>query len=260
MLSIRDLVVYRGHIQALSGVSFSVNPGEVIVILGANGAGKSTLLGAAAGLYPPANGEITFNGRPLHGLPPEVIVRAGISLVPENRQLFPTLNVRDNLLLGAFHRHRRDKKRLAEDLEKVVGLFPALKEKLNLPAHTLSGGLQQMLAIGRGLMAQPKLLLMDEPSVGLAPLVVREIMQTIRSLKEEGHTIVLVEQNARAALRIADRALVLEQGRITLSGKPQDIYKSGSLYAAYLGERQSAQTAASESELEQNQRVLTPDI
>lgn len=244
MLSIRDLVVYRGHIQALSGVSFSVNPSEVIVILGANGAGKSTLLGAIAGLYPPVSGEIAFNGKPLHGLSPEAVVRTGISLVPENRQLFPALNVRDNLLLGAFHRYRRDKKHLAEELENVVGLFPALKEKLNLPAHTLSGGLQQMLAIGRGLMAKPKLLLMDEPSVGLAPLVVREIMHTIRSLKEQGHTIVLVEQNARAALGIADRALVLEQGRITLSGTPKELYKSGGLYAAYLGERQDEITAS----------------
>lgn len=248
MLSIRDLVVYRGHIQAISGVSFSVNPGEVKVVLGANGAGKSTLLGAIAGLYPPASGEILFNGKPLQGLSPEAIVRTGISLVPENRQLFPALSVRDNLLLGAFHRHRRDKKRLAEDLENVVCLFPALKEKLNLPAHTLSGGLQQMLAIGRGLMAKPALLLMDEPSVGLAPLVVREIMQTIRSLKEQGHTIVLVEQNARAALRIADRALILEQGRIRLSGKPQELYKSSSLYAAYLGERRRAQTTETEPE------------
>ncbi|MEW6447788.1 MAG: ABC transporter ATP-binding protein [Bacillota bacterium] len=239
MLSIGDLVVYRGHIQALSGVSFSVNPGEVVVILGANGAGKSTLLGAVAGLYPPASGEIVFDGKPLHGLSPEAIVRTGISLVPENRRLFPTLNVRDNLVLGAFYRYRRDKRSLRHDLENVLNLFPALKEKLNLPAYTLSGGLQQMLAIGRGLMAKPKLLLMDEPSIGLAPLVVREIMQTIRSLKEQGHTIILVEQNARAALRIADRALVLEQGRITFSGIPEELAESSSLYAAYLGRNRS---------------------
>lgn len=237
MLNVRELAVYRGHIQALAGVSFSVNPGEAVVILGANGAGKSTLLGALAGLYPPARGEIFLDGKPLNGLPLEVIVRKGISLVPENRQLFPLLSVRDNLLLGAFHRYGREKKQVKEDLENVLSLFPALREKLNLPAHTLSGGLQQMVAIGRGLMAKPRLLLLDEPSIGLAPLVIREIMQTVRRLKEEGHTIILVEQNARAALKIADRALILERGRLVLSGKPAELVKSEALYTAYFGEQ-----------------------
>jgi branched-chain amino acid transport system ATP-binding protein len=237
LLNVREVAAYRGHIQALAGVSFSVNPGEVVVILGANGAGKSTLLGAIAGLYPPARGEISFDGKPLNGLPLEVIVRKGISLVPENRQLFPSLSVRDNLLLGAFHRYGREKKQVKGDLENVLSLFPALREKLNLPAHTLSGGLQQMVAIGRGLMAKPRLLLLDEPSIGLAPLVIREIMQTVRRLKEQGHTIILVEQNARAALKIADRALILERGRLALSGKPAELFKSEALHTAYFGEQ-----------------------
>lgn len=235
MLEICEITVYRGHIRALTQVSLSVNPGEVIAVLGANGAGKSTLLGALAGLYPPASGEIIFQGSSLKGLPPEAIVRRGINLVPENRQLFPLLSVRDNLLLGAFHRYQRDKRLLGEELAKIHDLFPALKEKLKVPAGALSGGLQQMVAIGRSLMAKPRLLLMDEPSVGLAPLVVREIMQTIRRLREQGHTVLLVEQNARAALKVADRAVLLEQGRIVLSGSPSELARSSSLYAAYLG-------------------------
>ncbi|MEW6726402.1 ABC transporter ATP-binding protein [Desulforudis sp. 1088] len=237
MLTARALTVYRGAIRALSDVSFEVKSGEVLVILGANGAGKSTLLGSIAGLYPPADGEIIFDGRMLNGLAPEVVVRLGISLVPENRELFPSLSVRDNLLLGAYHRYRLDKNNLDRDLSTVLHLFPGLQEKVNLPASTLSGGLQQMVAIGRALMAKPRLLLMDEPSIGLAPLVVREIMATVRSLKDDGHTIVLVEQNARAALPIADRVMVLEQGRITFCGEPGELARSGSLQHAYLGGR-----------------------
>lgn len=237
MLTAKNLVVRRGHIRALAGASFSVSAGEVIVILGANGAGKSTLLGAIAGLYPPAAGELSLDGRPLNGLSPEAVVRRGISLVPENRELFPDLSVRDNLLLGAFHRYRRDNKHLSEDLARTLALFPALNEKLNRPARTLSGGLQQMVAIGRALMAGPRVLLMDEPSIGLAPLVVHEIMQTVRKLKEQGHTIILVEQNARAALRVGSRVLVMEQGTITFSGEPDEVAHSGSLQSAYLGRR-----------------------
>jgi branched-chain amino acid transport system ATP-binding protein len=235
VLNVRNLSVRRGHIQALVGVSFDVNDGEVVVILGANGAGKSTLLGCLAGLYPPVGGEIRFNGDELGRLAPERIVRKGISLVPENRELFPALSVRDNLMLGAFHRYRREKAGLADDLSRVLELFPALSVKLSRPAHTLSGGLQQMVAIGRALMASPRLLLMDEPSIGLAPLVVREIMQTVRKLKEQGHTIILVEQNARAALRVGDRVLIMEQGRVSFSGTPAEVAGSGSLQTAYLG-------------------------
>ncbi|MBV1769046.1 MAG: ABC transporter ATP-binding protein [Eubacteriales bacterium] len=235
MLSVRNLSVLRGHIQALNSVSFDVEVGEVVVILGANGVGKSTLLGSIAGLYPPTGGEIRFDLDDLVGLPPERIVGMGISMVPEDRQLFPALSVRDNLMLGAFHRYRREKAVLPDDLAGVLSLFPALSEKLNQPAHTLSGGLQQMVAIGRALMAKPRLLLMDEPSIGLAPLVVREIMQTVRKLKMQGHTIVLVEQNARAALRVGDRVLIMEPGRVSFSGTPEEVAASGSLHTAYLG-------------------------
>ncbi len=235
MLTVRNVTVFRGHIQALTDVSLDLSAGDVLVILGANGAGKSSLLGAIAGLYPPKNGEILLEGALLNGLSPEAIVRKGLCLVPENRQLFPFLSVRDNLLLGAFHRYRRDRKSLERDLGKITTLFPALREKLNSPAHTLSGGLQQMVAIGRGLAAAPRILLLDEPSTGLAPLVVKEIMHTIRRLKEHGHTIILVEQNARAALGVADYALVLERGRVTLSGTPGELSKSGGLFTAYLG-------------------------
>ncbi|MBU4533169.1 MAG: ABC transporter ATP-binding protein [Firmicutes bacterium] len=235
MLSVRNLSVLRGHIQALNSVSFDVEVGEVVVILGANGVGKSTLLGSIAGLYPPTGGEIRFDLDDLVGQPPERIVGMGISMVPEDRQLFPALSVRDNLMLGAFHRYRREKAVLPDDLAGVLSLFPALSEKLNQPAHTLSGGLQQMVAIGRALMAKPRLLLMDEPSIGLAPLVVREIMQTVRKLKMQGHTIVLVEQNARAALRVGDRVLIMEPGRVSFSGTPEEVAASGSLHTAYLG-------------------------
>jgi branched-chain amino acid transport system ATP-binding protein len=235
VLSVRNLSVLRGHIQALNSVSFDVEVGEVVVILGANGVGKSTLLGSIAGLYPPTGGEIRFDLDDLVGQPPERIVGMGISMVPEDRQLFPALSVRDNLMLGAFHRYRREKAVLPDDLAGVLSLFPALSEKLNQPAHTLSGGLQQMVAIGRALMAKPRLLLMDEPSIGLAPLVVREIMQTVRKLKMQGHTIVLVEQNARAALRVGDRVLIMEPGRVSFSGTPEEVAASGSLHTAYLG-------------------------
>ncbi|MDI6906339.1 MAG: ABC transporter ATP-binding protein [Thermoanaerobacterales bacterium] len=245
MLIVRDLSVYRGHIRAVDGVSFSVDAGEILVVLGANGAGKSTLLGAIAGIHPPAKGEIFLQERPLKGLPAEAVVKMGVSLVPENRQLFPSLTVRENILLGAFSRYARDKRFLHEDLSKILALFPGLEEKLDSPAHTLSGGLQQMVAIGRGLMARPRLLLMDEPSIGLAPLVVREIMQTIRHLKDQGHTVILVEQNARAALRIADRALIMGQGRIVLSGSPRALLQSTGLQSAYLGRSSDMRSASS---------------
>lgn len=235
MLTAENLTVRRGHIRALDSISFAVGVGEVVVVLGANGAGKSTLLGTTAGLYPPAGGRLHLDERLMNGLSPEAIVRRGISLVPENRELFPALSVRDNLMLGAFHRHRTARKDLKADLTRILVLFPALHEKLGQPARTLSGGLQQMVAIGRALMAGPRLLLMDEPSIGLAPLVVQEIMLTVRRLKEQGQTIILVEQNARAALRVADRVLVLERGRITFTGTPDEVKRAGRLQSAYLG-------------------------
>ncbi len=237
MLEVKDLTVYRGHIRVLTGLTFTVSAGEIVAVLGANGAGKSTLVGALAGLYPSAAGEIVFQNQVITGRPPEAVVHAGISLVPEHRQLFGGLSVRDNLILGAYHRYRAAKKDLPQLLEDVFRLFPALREKQNKPALTLSGGLQQMLAIGRGLMAAPRLLLLDEPSMGLAPLVVREIMATLSQLRAKGQTIILVEQNARAALKIADRAWVLERGRIALSDTAEDLRRDPRVQAAYLGHR-----------------------
>lgn len=237
MLAVKDLTVSRGHIRVLNGLTFSVSAGEIVAVLGANGAGKSTLVGTLAGLYPPSAGEIIFQNQTLTGRSPEAVVHAGISLVPEHRQLFGGLSVRDNLILGAYHRYRAAKKELPQLLEDVYRLFPALREKQDKPAQTLSGGLQQMLAIGRGLMAAPRLLLLDEPSVGLAPLVVREIMTTLSELRAKGQTIILVEQNARAALRIADRAWVLERGRIALSDTAEKLREDARIQSAYLGRR-----------------------
>jgi len=235
LLEVNHLVVYHGYVQALKNVSFQVREGELLAILGANGAGKSTLLGTIAGLYKPLSGEVLFKGRPITGQNPETTVRQGISLIPENRQIFGNLSVLDNLLLGSFHRYRKDKQHLKSDIQRILGLFPALKGREKDPAATLSGGLQQMLAIGRGLMANPSLLLLDEPSIGLAPLVVKEIMSILRELKETGVTIILVEQNTKAALREADSVLVLERGRVSYSAASAEGISAALLQEAYLG-------------------------
>jgi branched-chain amino acid transport system ATP-binding protein len=234
MLSVRELHVWRGPVHVLQGLSLDLPAGEITVLLGPNGAGKSTLLGALAGLYRPRAGSILYGGRELAGRPAAEIVRLGITLVPEGRQIFPVLSVYDNLVLGAYHRLPRDGRRLRQDLEQVLELFPALAGRLRDPAGSLSGGLQQMLAIGRGLMADPRVLLLDEPSVGLAPLVVREIMTVIARLKTEGRTILLVEQNARAAMAVADRVWLMQRGRVIGAhgeGEPEE----ESLRQAYLG-------------------------
>ncbi|MGQ9531693.1 MAG: ABC transporter ATP-binding protein [Desulfotomaculales bacterium] len=234
MLSVRELHVWRGPVHVLQGLSLDLPEGEITVLLGPNGAGKSTLLGALAGLYRPRAGGIYYRGADLAGRPAAEIVRLGITLVPEGRQIFPVLSVYDNLVLGAYHRLRRDGRRWRQDLERVLELFPALAGRLRDPAGSLSGGLQQMLAIGRGLMADPRVLLLDEPSVGLAPLVVREIMNVIAHLKTEGRTILLVEQNARATMAVADRVWLMQRGRIIGAhgeGEPEE----ESLRQAYLG-------------------------
>lgn len=243
MLTVKNLVVSHGWVQALNRVSLHTAAGELLAVLGANGAGKSTLLGAIAGLYRPAEGEIRLDGRPLTGSPPDVVVRHGVSLVPERREIFHTLSVLDNLLLGAYHRRRTAKEALLSEVKEVLEIFPALKGRERETAGTLSGGLQQMLAIGRGLMAHPRILLLDEPSVGLAPLVVKEIMATLRQLKDSGVTIVLVEQNTRAALKVADRALVMERGGIVLSGTPGDILEDARVQQAYLGRKPTGRAA-----------------
>lgn len=236
MLQVQDLKVFHGYVQAIRGVAFQVVQGEILAVLGANGAGKSTLLGTLSGLYPPGSGEILFNGISIACKPPEYIVRQGLSLVPEHRQIFDSLTVLDNLLLGAFHRYRKNKHTITEDLKRVMTIFPALDGRELQIAGTLSGGLQQMLAIGRGLMARPKMLMLDEPSIGLAPMIIREIMNALNQLREDGTTIILVEQNASSALRVADRAIILERGQITLSGKTSELINDEMVQRAYLGQ------------------------
>lgn len=235
MLRIRNLSASYGPVTALSGVTLHVREGEIVALIGANGAGKTTLLNAIAGLVR-REGEITLKGRSLMGVAPEELVSLGVALVPEGRQLFAPLSVADNLLLGAYRRHRRvPAAEIEADRERVFQLFPRLKERLEQPAGTMSGGEQQMLAIARALMARPRLLLLDEPSLGLAPIVVETIMATLARLREEGLTVLLVEQNARAALKIADRAYVLETGRIILSGAARELLADRQVTRAYLG-------------------------
>jgi branched-chain amino acid transport system ATP-binding protein len=236
MLRIRNLKCFYGRIRAVSGVSLSVRPGEIIALIGANGAGKSTLLNAICGLHSQWNGEILFEKGSLSGLKPPDIVRKGISLVPEGRMLFPPLSVIDNLKLGAYVRYRKkEHQEIAGDLETVLEMFPVLRERMKQPAGMLSGGEQQMLAIGRALMARPRLLLLDEPSMGLAPFLVRLILEVLVQLKGQGMTVLLVEQNARAALQIADRGYVLENGKVILEGNASELLTDHDVKRAYLG-------------------------
>jgi branched-chain amino acid transport system ATP-binding protein len=236
MLTIRNLRGGYGRIEVLHGVSLSVRPGEVVALVGANGAGKSTLLKAVSGLLPHWTGEILFEGRPLTGKKPPEIVAMGVGLVPEGRWIFPPMSVVDNLRLGAYLRLRRgDKQGVEEELQRVYQLFPILAERRNQPAGTLSGGEQQMLAIGRALMTRPRLLLLDEPTTGLAPLLVEKIFQIIARLRHEGLTFLLVEQNAQGALSLADRGYVLETGRMVLQGRARDLLEDQEVKRAYLG-------------------------
>ena len=235
MLKIRNLYAYYGSVTALSGVTCHVRAGEIVCLIGSNGAGKTTLLNAVCGLVR-REGEVIFAGRPITALTTEAIVALGISQVPEGRQLFAPMTVAENLELGAYLRHRRQNKaEIHQDLERVFELFPRLQDRLDQKAGTMSGGEQQMLAIGRALMARPRLLLMDEPSLGLAPKVVEDILATLDRLRSEGMTILLVEQNARAALKAADRGYVLETGRIILSGAAGDLLQDRQVTRAYLG-------------------------
>lgn len=233
MLKVEELRVNYDAIEALHGISFEVREGEIVTLIGANGAGKSTTLNAICGLVPVTRGRITFMGEDLVGLPPHGIVQRGISQVPEGRRVFANLTVEDNLLMGAYT--RKDTKGIRKDLEQVYERFPRLKERYRQLAGTLSGGEQQMLALGRALMSRPKLLLMDEPSMGLAPLLVREIFSIIQDLNREGVTILLVEQNAHMALKIAHRGYVLETGNIILSGTVAELLENEEVKRAYLG-------------------------
>ncbi len=234
MLRLRNLSAYYGKVRALHRISLHVGAGEIVCLIGANGAGKTTTLRAISGLVR-TEGHILYDGMDLRGLLPERIVEMGIAHVPEGRQLFPDLTVLDHLRLGAYPRRKTPKKELERDMEVLFDLFPVLRERADQPAGTLSGGEAQMLAIARALMARPKLLLLDEPSLGLAPVVVRDIFRTIRRLKNEGLTVLLVEQNARLALEISDRGYVLETGRIVLEGPTDELSGNREVQRAYLG-------------------------
>ena len=234
MLEIKDLEVYYGMIQAIKGISFEVNQGEVIALIGANGAGKTTTLQTITGMIPAKKGSIVFNGVDITKVPGHKIVPMGMAHVPEGRRVFSQLSVLDNLKLGAYT--RKDPKEIQESLQMVYRHFPRLEERKNQMAGTLSGGEQQMLAMGRALMSKPSIVLMDEPSMGLSPIFVSEIFEIIKEISEEGTTVLLVEQNAKKALSIADRAYVLETGNIVLSGAAKDLLNDDSIKKAYLGE------------------------
>ncbi|PID74090.1 MAG: ABC transporter ATP-binding protein [Desulfobacterales bacterium] len=233
LLEIQDLHVKYGNVEALHGINITVNEGEIVTILGANGAGKSTTLMAVSGLVSSSGGDIRFDGKSLRKTPPDHIVRAGITQSPEGRRVFGTLTVRANLNLGAFT--RRDKAGIAKTRDYVFALFPRLKERRLQLAGTLSGGEQQMLAIGRALMANPRILLLDEPSLGLAPILVKTIFDTVRTINETGVTVVLVEQNARAALKLAHRGYVMEAGHIVASDTAGQLLANPDVQNAYLG-------------------------
>ena len=233
MLELRNVNTFYGNIQALRDVNIRINEGEIVTLIGANGAGKSTTLMSICGVIHPRSGEILFDGKPIQQLPAPEIVKRGISQVPEGRLIFPELTVRENLDLGAFL--RTDKKGIADDMEYVFQLFPILRERVSQTGGTLSGGEQQMLALGRALMARPRLLLLDEPSLGLAPIIIQQIFKIIQKVNEDGTTVFLVEQNANQALHIANRGYVMENGVVVMEGKAQELLSSEKVRKAYLG-------------------------
>jgi branched-chain amino acid transport system ATP-binding protein len=236
MLRVESINAFYGAIQALRNVSVHVSHGEIVTLLGANGAGKTTLMKVISGLHPLTKGRLLFNGQNIGGLPAEDILRLGVGQVPEGRQIFSPLSVLDNLTLGAYLRFKgEEKKKVLKDLEFIFEIFPVLQERPKQRAGTLSGGEQQMLAIGRTLMARPKLLLLDEPSMGLAPRVIREIFKAVQTLRTRGTTLLLVEQNAKAALQVADRGYVIETGRIVMEGETADLLHNKEVQRAYLG-------------------------
>jgi branched-chain amino acid transport system ATP-binding protein len=235
LLELKNVASYYGSVQALKSVSLRVEQGEVVTLLGANGAGKSTTLRTISGLLRPASGEVWFDGQPIHDMAPEKIVRLGISHVPEGRRIFPGLTVRENIMLGTSNRGRLPKKQMEEEVAQMFDIFPVIKPFENALGWTLSGGQQQMLAVARGLMAKPKLLLLDEPSLGLAPVIVQQLFATIRVIHSRGTTILLVEQNANMALSVANRGYVLETGEMKIEGSPKELLGNEQVRAAYLG-------------------------
>lgn len=235
MLKVNDLVVSYGGIEALKGISLEVPDGKIVTLIGANGAGKSTLLRSIIGLVKPDNGSVTYGDKELIGLNSQQIVENGITLVPEGRRVFPNLTVLENLQIGAYL--RSDKDGIAKDIRWIYDLFPRLEERSWQMAGTLSGGEQQMLAVGRALMSRPKVLMMDEPSLGLAPLIIKDIFKIIEEINRQGMTVLLIEQNANMALKIADIAYVLETGRITMTGSGRELLENSEIKAAYLGKK-----------------------
>ncbi len=233
MLEVKDLHVHYGMIEALKGVSLTVEEGQIVSLIGANGAGKTTLLQSISGIVKKSGGEVMFLGNDIYKASPQKIVAQGLTQVPEGRRIFTGLSVYENLMMGAYL--RKDKKGIEEDLQKIYKQFPILEQRKGQDASTLSGGEQQMLAMGRALMARPKLLLLDEPSMGLAPILVKEIFSIIQEINQTGTTVLLVEQNAKMALSIADYAYVLETGNVVLSGSGQDLIESPEIQKAYLG-------------------------
>jgi branched-chain amino acid transport system ATP-binding protein len=232
-LEVRDLNTYYGNIHALQGVSIAVRDGEIVTLIGANGAGKSTTLRTISGILQPRQGQITLDGQQINGLPPHRIVELGVCQVPEGRRIFSRMTVLENLEMGAFA--RKDRGRLGADLDRVFQLFPRLKERISQKGGTLSGGEQQMLAIGRALMSRPKILLLDEPSMGLAPILVETIFRTVQEINQQGVTVLLVEQNALMALQVANRGYVLETGAIVLDDTAANLRENETVQKAYLG-------------------------
>jgi branched-chain amino acid transport system ATP-binding protein len=237
LFSLEGLVVRYGEIEAVRGLTLSVEAGEVVTLLGANGAGKSTTLRAISGLLKPAAGDIVFDGKSIASLAPEAVVRLGIAHVPEGRRLFAGLSARENIMLGASNRGRIAKATLIRESDEMFDLFPDIRPFADALGWTLSGGQQQMVAVARGLMARPRLLLLDEPSLGLAPVIVQKVFSIIGEIRRRGTTVLLVEQNARMALSVADRGYVLETGRMAVSGKPGELWSNDEVRAAYLGGR-----------------------
>jgi len=239
LLELENVVASYGNIQALKGLTLAVEQGEIVALLGANGAGKSTTLRVISGLMPPQSGTLRFAGRSIGSLSPGTIVKLGVAHVPEGRRVFPGLTVRDNIILGGSNRERLARAELDADAERMFGIFPEIKPFEAALGWTLSGGQQQMVAIARGLMSRPKLLLLDEPSLGLAPLIVQQVYRVIADIRRNGTTVLLVEQNAHMALSVADRGYVLETGQLVVHGKPEELWNNEDVRAAYLGGRRT---------------------
>ena len=236
MLKVDKLSTHIGGVQILHSIDLVVNPGEIVSVIGANGAGKSTLLNTLAGLYKPSEGTVTLNGNKISGFPAHKVVSKGLALIPEGRQIFSNLTVEENLMLGIYSKYYKDKKRAKANFDKVLELFPALKKHLKNLGGLLSGGEQQMLAVGRGLMSDPDIILLDEPSMGLAPLIVNEILNNLQFIKNElGTMVILVEQNIKVALKVADRVYVMDQGRIVMQGTRDEISNDEKVQSTYLG-------------------------